>query len=206
VRQTGTHRRIIFGELDGQITSRVERIRGVCQGAGIEAVPSSHIRRDRWEKFIMLVAISGLCALARRPIGDLRDDPDIAPLIDRLHGMASRAGEGGPNRSLRSGAPIPRRRASSRARQLSSQLGDQGFEPAPLHRGVGRTWKTGENCSQPRPTANAAPPAGPDATGSHYLLRNGAPHDFQFEFAIDLRCNITTRPCCKKVLVTRRDR
>jgi 2-dehydropantoate 2-reductase len=28
------------------------------------------------------VAISGLCALTRRPIGDLRDDPDIAPLID----------------------------------------------------------------------------------------------------------------------------
>jgi 2-dehydropantoate 2-reductase len=28
------------------------------------------------------VAISGLCALIRRPVGDLRDDPDIAPLID----------------------------------------------------------------------------------------------------------------------------
>ena len=29
-----------------------------------------------------MVAVSGPCALTRRPIGDLRDDPDIAPLID----------------------------------------------------------------------------------------------------------------------------
>jgi 2-dehydropantoate 2-reductase len=29
-----------------------------------------------------LVAASGLCALTRRPIGDLRDDPDIAPLFE----------------------------------------------------------------------------------------------------------------------------
>lgn len=82
VRQFGKHHRIIFGELDGQITSRVERIRDVCQAAGIEAVLSGDIQRARWEKFIMLVAISGLCALVRRPIGDLRDEPDIAPLID----------------------------------------------------------------------------------------------------------------------------
>src|SRR6266851_10464410 len=82
VRQSGTHHRIIFGELDGQITPRVERICDVCRAAGIEAVPSSDIQRDRWEKFIAMVAVSGPCALTRRPIGDLRDDPDIAPLID----------------------------------------------------------------------------------------------------------------------------
>jgi len=82
VRQSGTHHRIIFGELDGQITPRVERICDVCRAAGIEAVPSSDIQRDRCEKFIAMVAVSGPCALTRRPIGDLRDDPDIAPLID----------------------------------------------------------------------------------------------------------------------------
>jgi ketopantoate reductase len=60
----------------------VKLIHDICRTAGIEAVLSSDIRRDRWEKFIGLVAISGLCALTRRPIGDLRDDPDVAPLID----------------------------------------------------------------------------------------------------------------------------
>lgn len=82
VRQTGKHHRMVFGELDGRITARAERIRSVCQESGIEAVVSDDIERARWEKFIVLVALSGLCALARQPVGDLRDDPDIAPLLD----------------------------------------------------------------------------------------------------------------------------
>ena len=82
IRQSGTHHRIIFGELDGRTTARVERIRDVCQASGIEAVLSSDILLARWQKFIGLVAASGLCALARRSVGDLRDDPDIASLFD----------------------------------------------------------------------------------------------------------------------------
>ena len=30
---------------------------------------------------IGLAAVSGLCALTRRPIGDVRDDPDLGPLL-----------------------------------------------------------------------------------------------------------------------------
>jgi 2-dehydropantoate 2-reductase len=82
VRQTGKHHRMVFGELDGQISARAQRIRSVCQDAGIEAVVSDDIQRARWEKFIVLVAVSGLCALVRQPVGGLRDDPDIAPLLD----------------------------------------------------------------------------------------------------------------------------
>jgi 2-dehydropantoate 2-reductase len=84
VRQTGTYHRIIFGELDGRLTPRGERIRDVCRGAGIDAVLSDEIGRERWMKFIGLVAVSGWCALTRRPIGELRDDPDIAPLIEEV--------------------------------------------------------------------------------------------------------------------------
>lgn len=82
VRQSGTHHRVIFGELDGSITPRAERIRAVLAGAGIETVLSDDIQRARWDKFILLVASSSLCALARQPIGKLRDDPDIAPLLE----------------------------------------------------------------------------------------------------------------------------
>jgi 2-dehydropantoate 2-reductase len=82
VRQTGTHHGIIFGELDGPATARAERIHGVCKAAGIDAVLSDNIERARWQKFIGLVAVSGLCALTRRPIGDVRDDPDLGRLLD----------------------------------------------------------------------------------------------------------------------------
>jgi len=82
VRQTGTHRGIVFGEFDGQATARATRVHAVCTAAAIDAVLSDNIERARWEKFIGLVAVSGLCALTRRPIGDVRDDPDLGPLLD----------------------------------------------------------------------------------------------------------------------------
>lgn len=82
VRQSGKHHRMIFGELDGQVSLRADRIRDACQAAGIETVLSTDIQRARWEKFIILVAASGVCAVTRLPIGDLRDDPDIAPLFE----------------------------------------------------------------------------------------------------------------------------
>jgi len=84
IRQTGTHHGMVFGEVDGQATARAERIHAVCRGAGIDAVLTGDIENARWQKFIGLVAVSGLCALTRRPIGDVRDDPDLGPLLDDL--------------------------------------------------------------------------------------------------------------------------
>jgi 2-dehydropantoate 2-reductase len=82
IRQSGQHHRIVFGELDGRITRRCEAIRDACEAAGINAELSGDIQRARWEKFIVLVAASGVCAVGRLPIGPLRDDPDIVPLFD----------------------------------------------------------------------------------------------------------------------------
>jgi 2-dehydropantoate 2-reductase len=81
VRQSGTHHSIIFGELDGRLSPRVERIAQVCQASGIDAKASREIQRERWEKFAVLVAASGVCSLTRKPIGELRDDADIWPLF-----------------------------------------------------------------------------------------------------------------------------
>ena len=81
VRQSGRHHRMTFGELDGRVSPRAERIRDASVAAGIETTLSDNIQRARWEKFIALVATSGLCALTRRSIGPLRNDPDISPLF-----------------------------------------------------------------------------------------------------------------------------
>jgi 2-dehydropantoate 2-reductase len=81
VRQSGTHHSITFGELDGGTSPRLERIRATCQAAGIDTKLTQEIQRERWEKFVVLVAASGVCALTRRAIGELRDDPDIWPLF-----------------------------------------------------------------------------------------------------------------------------
>src|SRR5262249_23438796 len=48
-----------------------------------DAVRTGDIENARWQKFIGLVAVSGLCAPTRRPIGDVRDDPDLGGLPGR---------------------------------------------------------------------------------------------------------------------------
>ncbi len=80
VRQTGTYQRMSFGELDGRTSRRGERLRDLCEAAGFEGVLSPDIRVPVWEKFLLLVPLSGLNALTRLPLGAWRDDPDLFAL------------------------------------------------------------------------------------------------------------------------------
>ena len=79
IRQTGTFMRLAFGELDGSITPRGQHFLEWCQRAGFDATLSDKIVTELWLKFILLATNSGMTALTRRPIGELRDDPDILP-------------------------------------------------------------------------------------------------------------------------------
>ena len=82
IRQTGTYQRMTFGELDGRISERGQRLRDLCEAAGFEGVLSPDIMVPVWEKFIGLVPLSGLNALARLPLGRWRDDPDLWGLCE----------------------------------------------------------------------------------------------------------------------------
>lgn len=80
IRQTGVHHRFVFGRLDGSVTPREQAVLAAARAAGIDAVLAPDIQRARWEKFILLTAIAGLCALARRPLGTVRETPELAAL------------------------------------------------------------------------------------------------------------------------------
>jgi len=82
IRQTGTYQRMTFGELDGRLSERGQRLREMCEAAGFEGVFSSDIRVPIWEKFLLLVPLSGLNALTRVPLGKWRDDPDLLALYE----------------------------------------------------------------------------------------------------------------------------
>ena len=73
--------RMIFGELDGRRSARGEKLHAMCLKAGFEATLSDQIQTDLWMKFILLATNASMVALARQPIGSLRDDPDIRPLF-----------------------------------------------------------------------------------------------------------------------------
>jgi 2-dehydropantoate 2-reductase len=82
IRQTGTYQRMSFGELDGRISERGQCLRDLCEAAGFEGVLSTDIMVPVWEKFILLVALSGLNALTRLPLGKWRDDPDLLAVYE----------------------------------------------------------------------------------------------------------------------------
>src|SRR5207253_5711492 len=89
---------LIFGELDGVRSPRLERLLSACEAAGFQATLSDHIEIDIWSKFVRLAVFSGMTAVTRSPIGPLRDDPDLwamfqaaileAMAVARAHGVA----------------------------------------------------------------------------------------------------------------------
>jgi 2-dehydropantoate 2-reductase len=81
IQQVGTFMRMIFGELDGKPSKRAEDFLALCQKAGFDATLSEQILTELWMKFILLASNAGIMALARQPIGKLRDDPDLRPIF-----------------------------------------------------------------------------------------------------------------------------
>jgi len=79
VRQVGTFMRLLFGELDGAPSKRGEAFLALCKKAGFDAVLSAEIVSELWLKFILLATNASVMAVARQPIGKLRDDPDMRP-------------------------------------------------------------------------------------------------------------------------------
>jgi 2-dehydropantoate 2-reductase len=79
IRQVGTFMRMLFGELDGSRSQRGEAFLALCQKAGFDVVLSDQIVSELWIKFILLATNASVMAMARQPIGKLRDDPDMRP-------------------------------------------------------------------------------------------------------------------------------
>ena len=130
INQVGTFMRMIFGELDGKISKRGEALLALCQKAGFDATLSEQILTDLWMKFILLATNASITASTRQPIGKLRDDPDIRPVIvaavKEVHAVAKRQGHRAAGGCRRQGPRIHRPRAArdegldgarSRARQ-----------------------------------------------------------------------------------------
>lgn len=78
--QTGTHRRVVFGEVFGslpRVTDRAKAIHEAMVAADIQAEVVGDGRVPIWEKFIFLVSLAGFTGATRLPIGPLWADPFI---------------------------------------------------------------------------------------------------------------------------------
>jgi 2-dehydropantoate 2-reductase len=81
IQQVGTFMRMIFGEFDGKRHKRGEDFLALCLKAGFDATLSEQILTELWMKFILLATNAGITAATRQPIGKLRDDDDIRPIM-----------------------------------------------------------------------------------------------------------------------------
>jgi 2-dehydropantoate 2-reductase len=78
IEQTGTHRRIVMGEVFGDLprmSDRIRAIRDALAGADIQAEAVDDGRVPIWEKFIFLVSLAGFTGASRLPIGPVWADP-----------------------------------------------------------------------------------------------------------------------------------
>lgn len=90
--------RIVFGEMDGRATSRAQAFLEACRRASIPAELSDDIRRTLWEKYVMIVAHSGMTAVTRCPAGVIRTLPETRRmyrlLLEEMLALARAAGSG----------------------------------------------------------------------------------------------------------------
>ena len=78
IEQTGTHRRIVLGEVFGKLprlSARVTQLQETLAAADIQAEAVADGRIPIWEKFIFLVSLAGFTGAARLPIGVVWRDP-----------------------------------------------------------------------------------------------------------------------------------
>jgi 2-dehydropantoate 2-reductase len=83
IEQTGSHRRIVFGEARGgaSVSDRVRQIDEAMRGADIQSEAVADPRGPIWEKFCYLAPFAAFTAAARSPIGRLWSDGAIREVM-----------------------------------------------------------------------------------------------------------------------------
>ena len=82
IAHTGTMARLRFGTILAAQQSAAEALLAACKRAGIDAEIAADIRQALWMKFVFLVALSGLTAATRQPIGVIRADSDLRATLE----------------------------------------------------------------------------------------------------------------------------
>jgi 2-dehydropantoate 2-reductase len=73
-----------YGELDGRVTQRIEKLDAFMRGANIGARLSTEIHREMWEKWILLAAGGAITCLMRGTVGEVEACPGGAAFALQL--------------------------------------------------------------------------------------------------------------------------
>ncbi len=84
VTHTSSFARMLCGRIDGEPDPQLKGFTDAAQTAGIDITLSDEIDRERWQKFVFLVGLSGATGATRKPLGPILRDPDTRALFHSL--------------------------------------------------------------------------------------------------------------------------
>jgi 2-dehydropantoate 2-reductase len=78
--QLADFQQLLYGERNGEITSRLQTLDATLQGAGFDARLSTEIMQSMWEKWVQLASLGAITCLMRGAIGEIVAMPGGAEL------------------------------------------------------------------------------------------------------------------------------
>jgi 2-dehydropantoate 2-reductase len=84
IKQISQFRRIVFGEVTGGRSERIQSIFGVLNPTGIVVEISENIQKILWTKFVFISAVSSIGSLTRLPMGEYRAVPETRLLVSSI--------------------------------------------------------------------------------------------------------------------------
>ena len=124
VAHTSKFARLVFGHADARPDATLEVFAEAAQAAGLDIAVSDAIERERWQKFVFLIGLSGATAATRKPLGAILADPDTRAFFYRLMCEVVEIGRA-------RGVPLPADFADDRMKFAESS--PPGFKASILH-------------------------------------------------------------------------
>jgi 2-dehydropantoate 2-reductase len=149
---------LAYGELDGAVTARIKVLHAFMQDAGFDARLSRSIRREMWEKWILLAALGGITCLMRGTIGEVEAAPDGAAFalrfLDEVVAIVRSVGEPPSEAFLAAGRQQLTEKGSSFASSMFRDL--QKRRPIEVEQIIGDLVRRGRVAGLSTPLLDAA--------------------------------------------------
>lgn len=81
IRSIGDVHFVKIGELDSRPSERAERLRAAFERAGVDVEIPTDMRQALWAKFLFVVSLGGVGAVARAPVGVIRAVPQTRRML-----------------------------------------------------------------------------------------------------------------------------
>jgi len=124
VTHTSPFARMAFGRVDGKPDAALKAFADAAQAAKIDVTLTETMNRERWQKFVFLVGLSGATASTRMPLGPILKDPDTRAFFHNLMREVVAVGRA-------QGVPLPPDYADDRMK--FAEASPAGFKASLLH-------------------------------------------------------------------------